>query len=109
MNMVNELLESSRNMDIVSQLNKLLKIDPELTQKLVDTRYPVSKAYTEADEFIYMQEGPSDIPAAGLIGVLNGLVLNTDKFRIAAIYDDCDRLIEFSFLEMQDGKFVGVK
>ena len=109
MTLVNDLLEVNRNLEIVSQLNKLLTIDPVLTNTLVNTRHVVSKAYTEADEFVYMQETDQDIPHAGLIGVLNGLVINTANFRLAAIYNDDNILTGFSLLELQDGKFVQVQ
>lgn len=93
---------------VVEQLNKLLQIDRDLTEKLVNTRYPVSKEYTQTDEFVYMQESDKDIPNAGMIGVLNGLVLNTETFRLAANYDDNDKLIGFSLLELQSGKFISI-
>ena len=111
MNLINDMLEISNNLRIVAQLNKLLLLDPVLVTKLVNTRYQVSEAYKKAEEFIYMQETDNDPPNAGLIGVLNGLVLNTNKFRIAANYNDkCDVLISFSLLELnQNGKFVEVK
>jgi hypothetical protein len=96
--------ELTTNLKIVIQLNKLFEIDPELTKKLVDTRYPVSKVYTESSEFIYMQD--EDAPEAGLIGVLNGLTLDITKFRIAAYYDDNNMLTGFHLLTLKDGKFV---
>jgi hypothetical protein len=88
---------------VVDQLNKLLKIDRNLTEKLVNTRYPVSDEYKQADEFTYMED-----TGAGMIGVLNGLVLDTENFRIAANYTDGseEKLIGFSLLELQAGKFV---
>jgi hypothetical protein len=98
------------NLRIVAQLNKLLSLDPVLVDKLVNTRYRVSEAYKKAEEFVYMQETDNDIPNAGSIGVLNGLVLNTAKFRIAANYNDkSDAIISFSLLELQNGKFVEVR
>lgn len=94
---------------VVDQLNKLLQIDRALTEKLVDTRYPVSKEYTQADEFVYMQENDQDIPHAGMIGVLNGLVLDTERYRLAANYNDDGLLIGFSLLELGvDHKCVSV-
>lgn len=88
---------------VVDQLNKLLKIDRNLTERLVNTRYPVSEEYKQADEFTYMED-----TGAGMIGVLNGLVLDTENFRIAANYTDGpdEKLIGFSLLEFQAGKFV---
>lgn len=102
------VVKMGRNTALISQLNKLLAIDPNLTKKLVNARHSVSQAYTESEEFVYMQESDQDIPVAGFIGVLNGLVIDTVNFRIAAIYNDCDELIRFSLLELQDGKFVEV-
>lgn len=88
---------------VVDQLNKLLKIDRNLTERLVNTRYPVSEEYKLADEFVYSDEG------AGMVGVLSGLVLDTEQFRLAANYDDNDVLVGFSLLEIQPGgKFVSV-
>lgn len=88
---------------VVDQLNKLLKIDRNLTERLVNTRYPVSEEYKQADEFVYSDEG------AGMIGVLSGLVLDTEQFRISANYDDNEVLIGFSLLELfPGGKFVSV-
>lgn len=109
MSLIGDMLEVSRNLGIVARLDKLLTLDPELTKTLVNARHPVSKAYTEADEFVYMQNTDQDTPTAGLIGVLNGLVVDTVNFRIAAKYDDCDELIGFCLLELQNGKFVEVK
>ena len=88
---------------VVDQLNKLLKIDRNLTERLVNTRYPVSEGYKQADEFTYMED-----TGAGMIGVLNGLVLDTENFRIAANYTDGpeETLVGFSLLELQAGKFV---
>jgi hypothetical protein len=106
MSLIADMLEVSRNLGIVAQLNKLLTLDPCLTKSLVDIRHPVSKAYTEADEFVYMQNTDQDIPTAGLIGVLNGLAINTANFRIAARYDDSNQLTGFCLLELQNGKFV---
>ena len=83
---------------VVDQLNKLLKIDRNLTERLVNTRYPVSEEYKQADEFTYMED-----TGAGMIGVLNGLVLDTDFYRIAANYNDNDVLIGFSLLEFVPG------
>ena len=100
--------ELQDNLKIVAQLNRLFEIDPELTKKLVNTRYPVSKAYTEDEEFVYMQDKDEDIPETGLIGVLNGLVLDTSRFRICGYYDDNDNLIEFQLLKLKEGKFVKV-
>jgi hypothetical protein len=106
MNLVNDLLERGRNLRVVDQLNKLFAIDPELTKKLVNTRHPVSKAYTETDEFVYMQETDQDTPVTGLVGVLNGLVIDVENYRLAANYDDDDQLTGFLLLELIDGKFV---
>ena len=83
---------------VVDQLNKLLKIDRNLTERLVNTRYPVSEEYKQSDEFTYMED-----TGAGMIGVLNGLVLDVEQFRIAANYDDNDVLIGFSLLEFVPG------
>src|ERR1700723_1716734 len=93
---------------VIQQLNKLLQLDRSLTEKLVNTRHPVSKEYTQTDEFVYMQENDQDTPNAGMIGVLNGLVLDTELYRIAANYDDNDKLVGFSLLELQANKFVSV-
>lgn len=74
---------------IIDQLNRLLVLDRELTEKLVNTRYPVSPAYQKS-EFVWSEEG------VGLIGVLSGLVLDTETHQIAAIYDDTNmKLIGF--------------
>ena len=108
MNLLNDMVELNDNLRLVDQLNKLLFIDPELTKALVNTRYPVSQAYIESYEFTYMQDSDTDIPTAGLVGVLNGLVLNSNKFRIAAYYDDNNELTEFQLLELQGKKFVKV-
>jgi hypothetical protein len=104
--LLDQASELTHNLKIVIQLNKLFEIDPELTKKLVDTRYPVSKAYTEADEFVYMQDKDEDIPEAGLVGVLSGLTLDTTRFRIAANYDDNNVLTGFNLLKLVGGKFV---
>jgi hypothetical protein len=90
---------------VVDQLNRMLQLDRNLTEKLVNTRYPVSEEYKKADEFVYSDEG------AGLIGVLNGLVLDTENFRIAANYEDdaAMKLVGFSLLELQPGgRFISV-
>lgn len=81
---------------IVQQLNRLLELDRSLTEKLVNTRHPVSEEYKQS-EFVYSDEG------AGIIGVLSGLTLDTDTQRIAANYDDDNKLIGFSLLELQPG------
>lgn len=95
-----DLIELNNNLEIISQLNRLLKIDPELTNKLVNTRYPVSEEYKNS-EFVYSDEG------AGLIGVLSGLIIDTEIFRIAANYDDNNILIGFILLKLSDdGKFI---
>lgn len=103
LNLLQGLLETQRNLAIVNNLNALLKIDPNLIGVLVDTRYPVSEEYKKSS-FVYTEEG------AGLIGVLSGLCLNTNKFRFSANYDENEVLVSFSLLEVkEDGKFVEVK
>jgi hypothetical protein len=97
--------ELARNLRIVIQLNKLFSIDPDLTKNLVNARHQVSKAYTEAEEFVYQQDKDEDPPVAGLIGILNGLIIDTDKYRLAANYDN-DELIGFCLLKMVNGKLV---
>lgn len=85
----------------IQQLNKLLQLDRTLTEKLVNTRYPVSKEYVQADEFVYMHENDQDTPNAGLVGVLNGLLQLGEENRIAANYDEHDmKLIDFSLVNV---------
>ena len=86
---------------VVDQLNRLLEIDNGLVESIVNTKYPVSEQYKDS-EFVHSGEG------AGLIGILSGLILNTEYFRFAAYYDDDDILIRFGLLELKDGKFVEV-
>lgn len=109
MSLINDTIELNDHLRIVSQLNKLLLLDKSLTNTLVNTRYQVSEAYTKSDEFVYMQDKDDDIPTAGLIGILNGLAVNTNSFRIAAYYDDNDTLTHFILLENINGKFMEVK
>ena len=88
---------------VIDQLNRLLTLDRNLTEKLVNTRYQVSADYQNSEFIWSMGEG------AGLIGVLSGLVLDTEFYRIAANYDDDEKLIGFSLLELQhDGKTLSI-
>jgi hypothetical protein len=86
---------------VIDQLNRLLTLDRELTEKLVNTRYSVSPDYKQS-EFVWSDEG------AGLIGVLSGLVLDTETHQIAAVYDDeTKKLIGFSLYRLGlNGKMV---
>lgn len=83
---------------VVGQLNRLLEADRNLVEKMVDNRIPISDEYKNLDEFVYMDDG--DAPAAaGLIGVLNGLLDLTDDGRLAASYDDDMKLIGFTIVD----------
>jgi hypothetical protein len=86
---------------IIERLNKALVLDPNLIEKLCNTRYPVSQAYMDSDEFVY---GEND--STGLLGVLNGLVGDLDSSRIAGYYDDSDKLTHFVLVEVKDGQYV---
>lgn len=86
---------------LIKQLNKLLKLDPVLTNNLVNYRYPVTKEYADS-EFVHSEEG------AALVGVLSGLLFDTDKYRISASYNDADVLLGFSLLEVKDDKLITV-
>ena len=81
---------------VVEQLNRLLVLDRNLTEKLVDTRYPVTEAYADSHEFICMADDPSN-PVAGLLGVLNGLL--NEEPPIAAVYDEDMKLVMFVIAE----------
>jgi len=81
---------------VVAQLNRLLQLDRNLTEKLIDTRYPVTNEYADSEEFICMVDDPNN-PVAGMLGVLNGL-LNED-IPIAAVYDEDMKLIMFVLAE----------
>lgn len=84
---------------IIGRLNRALALDSNLIEKLCDTRYPVSQAYMDSDEFVY---GEND--STGLLGVLNGLVGDLDSSRIAGQYNDNDKLIGFTLIELKNGK-----
>jgi len=88
---------------VVAQLNKLLGADRNLVESMVDNRIPVSTGYMELDEFVYMEDGQEGHPpAAGLIGVLNGLLQLGDDNRIAAQYSDEDmKLIGFTLVDVK--------
>jgi hypothetical protein len=77
---------------VVAQLNRLLELDRNLLEKLIDTRYPVTKEYADSEEFICMVDDPEN-PVAGLLGVLNGLL--DEGVPIAAVYDEDMKLISF--------------
>ena len=81
---------------VVEQLNRLLVLDRTLVEKLIDTRYPVTEAYADSEEFICMSDDPAN-PVAGMLGVLNGL-LNEDT-PIAAVYDEDMKLVMFVLAE----------
>lgn len=85
---------------VVEQLNRLLVLDRKLIETLVDTRYPVTDAYADSEEFICMSDDPTN-PVAGLLGVLNGLL--DEGTPIAAVYE-CDddgnlKIVQFVLAE----------
>ena len=88
---------------VAEQLNKLLGADRNLVETMVDNRIPVSIGYMELDGFVYMDDGQEGTkPAAGLIGVLNGLLQLGSDNRIAAQYDDSMKLIGFTLISVKD-------
>lgn len=90
---------------IVKQLNKLLKLDRNLIEKLVDVRYPVTEQYIKDPDFTCM-ENANGVCEAGLMGVINGLI-PSDDLRIAASYDDTNnKLIGFVLIDRKTNKTI---
>ena len=108
MGLLHELMIANDNLEIVKKLNSMLELDREFTEKMVDTRYTVNDKFADSD-FVCLDDGKGKC-SAGLIGVLNGLIICNNMYRIAADYDnDSGKLLGFSLLELVDGKMVVVK
>ncbi len=107
MGLLHELMIANDNLEIVKKLNELLVLDREFTEKMVCTRYPVNEAYADSN-FVCIEE--SGKCSAGLIGILNGLIICNDIYRIAGNYDDVQgKLVNFSLLQLKDDKWQEVE
>ncbi len=108
MGLLHELMIANDNLEIVKKLNEMLTLDREFTEKMVCTRYPVNEAYANSN-FVCLEDEPGKC-SAGLVGVLNGLIICNDIYRIAGNYDDVQgKLVSFSLLMLKDEKWQEVE
>lgn len=99
MTIVSYVLAESANLEMVTRLNLMLKLDPDFVKNITDTRYPVNQAYQSEESFVYLVESDGKCHA-GLLGVLNSLIEMNDCFRIAGVYDTNNHLVEFNLIKL---------
>lgn len=83
----------------ISLLNALLAEAPDVTHALVETRFLVPTGLLESenpalDDLVLWTEKDGSNPQLGLLGTINGILGQDDK--IAAVFDDNEKLIAFS-------------
>lgn len=94
------------NLRIVSKLNELLAADEEFLTNIINARFKVNKNY-ENSSFIYSVNNAGDSDA-GFLGILNGLIMDNEKYRIISHTTDVGEIVKFTLAQFKDGKLVDV-
>lgn len=77
----------------VNVLNEALAADPATISALVDFRIPCNQKL--ADHPTIQVAGPEDKPRVGLLGIINGMVSRQTGHKVAAAFDENNKLLGF--------------
>lgn len=82
--------------DFIDVLNRLLKIDPIATQKMIDDNRIRCDALfkNEFEDIVYYVDKAYSYMS--MLGVINTILLKHDNDRVCAKYDENHKIIEFT-------------
>jgi hypothetical protein len=77
---------------VIKKLNDLLKVDNDFAQKMFKTYHKVNDNFIDNSSFV----ADAASREAGIVGILNGILPGSDKYRVCVISDsNSGNVIEF--------------
>jgi hypothetical protein len=93
--------------DIIDTLNELVETDRDFVNTLISTRFPCNdklRDHKSVQVSSTIDANNEEIPMAGFLGVLNGIIgIDRNKYgAVCAVFDDNNKIKEFKMIETKE-------